>query len=182
MYATVCVCPGAIRLFLSNLAVLTGHIFFQIWKALTLRHFCENKLMNLLCSSFSDKAEREEIRLTVDTVLPEVQYISDMELCANMFNGLENAFRAGTELENDCRWIELHSSIRQDKLLVEIRNPYVGQVSFEDEMPVSDQEGHGYGCRSIRSIAQQHRGVCLFEAEDGVFVLRVVLPMNSDRH
>lgn len=123
--------------------------------------------MNLLCSSFSDKAERAEIRLTVDTVLPEVQYISDMELCANMFNGLENAFCAGAELENDCRWIELHSSIRQDKLLVEIRNPYVGQVSFEDEMPVSDQEGHGYGCWSIRSIAQQHRGVCMFVAEDG---------------
>ena len=151
-------------------------------EALTLRHFCENNLVNLLCSSFSDKAERAGIRLTVDTVLPEALHISDMELCAIVSNGLENAFRAVGELENDRRWIELHSSIRQDKLLIEIRNPYAGQVSYEDEMPVSDREGHGHGCRSIRSIAQQHRGVCLFEAEDGVFVLRVVLPMNSDRH
>ena len=150
--------------------------------ALTLRHFCENNLVNLLCSFFSDKAERAGIRLTVDTVLPEALHISDMELCAIVSNGLENAFRAVGELENDRRWIELHSSIRQDKLLIEIRNPYAGQVSYEDEMPVSDREGHGHGCRSIRSIAQQHRGVCLFEAEDGVFVLRVVLPMNSDRH
>lgn len=151
-------------------------------EALTLRHFCENNLVNLLCSSFSDKAERAGIRLTVDTVLPEALHISDMELCAIVSNGLENAFRAVGELENDRRWIELHSSIRQDKLLIEIRNPYAGQVSYEDEMPVSNREGHGHGCRSIRSIAQQHRGVCLFEAEDGVFVLRVVLPMNSDRH
>lgn len=151
-------------------------------EALTLRHFCENNLVNLLCSSFSDKAERAGIRLTVDTVLPEALHISDMELCAIVSNGLENAFRAVGELENDRRWIELHSSIRQDKLLIEIRNPYAGQVSYEDEMPVSNREGHGNGCRSIRSIAQQHRGVCLFEAEDGVFVLRVVLPMNSDRH
>lgn len=151
-------------------------------EALTLRHFCENNLVNLLCSSFSDKAERAGIRLTVDTVLPEALHISDMELCAIVSNGLENAFRAVEELENDRRWIELHSSIRQDKLLIEIRNPYAGQVSYEDEMPVSNREGHGHGCRSIRSIAQQHRGVCLFEAEDGVFVLRVVLPMNSDRH
>ena len=151
-------------------------------EALTLRHFCENNLVNLLCSSFSDKAERAGIRLTVDTVLPEALHISDMELCAIVSNGLENAFRAVGELENDRRWIELHSSIRQDKLLIEIRNPYAGQVSYEDGMPVSNREGHGHGCRSIRSIAQQHRGVCLFEAEDGVFVLRVVLPMNSDRH
>lgn len=151
-------------------------------EALTLRHFCENNLVNLLCSFFSDKAERAGIRLTVDTVLPEALDISDMELCAIVSNGLENAFRAVGELENDRKWIELHSSIRQDKLLIEIRNPYAGQVSYEDGMPVSDREGHGHGCRSIRSIAQQHRGVCLFEAEDGVFVLRVVLPMNSDRH
>ena len=150
-------------------------------EALTLRHFCENSLVNLLCSSFSDKAERAGIRLAVDAVLPEALDISDMELCAIVSNGLENAFRAVAELENDRRWIALHSSIRKDKLLIEIRNPYVGQVSFKDEMPVSDREGHGYGCQSIRAIAQQHRGVCLFEAENGVFVLRGVLPMNSDR-
>ena len=35
MYATVCVCPGAIRLFLSNLALRTGHIFFEIWEKLS---------------------------------------------------------------------------------------------------------------------------------------------------
>ena len=126
-------------------------------EALTLRHFCENNLMNLLCSSFSDKAERAGIRLTVDTVLPEALHISDMELCAIVSNGLENAFRAVGELENDRRWIELHSSIRQDKLLIEIRNPHAGQVSYEDEMPVSNREGHGHGCRSIRSIAQHSR-------------------------
>lgn len=32
MYSTACVCPTAIRLFLSNLAVHMGHIFFNMLK------------------------------------------------------------------------------------------------------------------------------------------------------
>ena len=34
MYSTVCTCPGAIRLFLSNFADRTGHIFLTICQLL----------------------------------------------------------------------------------------------------------------------------------------------------
>ncbi|MBQ2697493.1 MAG: GHKL domain-containing protein [Clostridia bacterium] len=45
-------------------------------------------------------------------------------------------------------------------------------------MPVTGREGHGYGCHSIRSIVEQNKGVCGFEAEHGVFRLRAVLPLR----
>ena len=38
---------------------------------------------------------------------------------------------------------------------------------------------HGYGCRSIQTIAQQRGGLCQFLAEDGTFLLRVMLPAKS---
>ena len=145
---------------------------------LSLRYFCENNLVNLLCSFFSGKAEQAGIRLDVDTVLPEKLHISDMELCAILSNGLENAIHAVSDLESTRRWIALYSSIRQDNLLIEIKNPYEGDVTIRDGLPVSNRDGHGYGCRSIQSIAAHKNGLCTFETNQGIFTLRVVLPVH----
>lgn len=63
-------------------------------EAITPRRFCENHLVNLLCSSFTDKAQRQGAVLTVDASLPNDVAISDTELCSLLSNGLENALHA----------------------------------------------------------------------------------------
>ena len=146
--------------------------------ALTLRHFCENDLVDLLCSAFCDKAERDGIRLSVDAKLPDKLNIPATELCALLSNGLENALNTVSKLSAPDRWAELYCSIRANKLLIEIRNPYHGEITIKDGLPVTDREGHGYGCRSIRSIAEHNKGMCVFEPNNGIFTLRIVMPMS----
>ena len=146
-------------------------------EAITPKRFCENELVNLLCSSFSARAERMGTRLAVEAALPGSVSISDTELCALLSNGLENALNAVADLEEACRWVEFYCGVQLDKLLVEIKNPYTGQIPFRDGVPESTQPGHGYGCRSIRAIAEAHHGIYEFSAEGGIFTLRVVLPM-----
>ena len=146
-------------------------------EAITPKRFCENELVNLLCSAFSGKAERLGVRLTVEAALPGSVAISDTELCALLSNGLENALNAVREMTKDRRWVAFYCGIRLDKLLIEIRNPYTGQITFRDGLPETARLNHGYGCLSIRTIVQIHRGLCDFKAEDGVFTLRVALPM-----
>ena len=75
----------------------------------------------------------------------------------------------------------MRCSVRAGKLLLEIRNPYAGTVELRDGLPVSRRTGHGYGCRSIRSIAEQYGGLCAFAADSGIFTLQVVLPMPDLR-
>jgi len=145
--------------------------------SITPKRFCENELVNLLCSSFAHRAEQQGIRLTVDARLPQQLSISDTELCSLLSNGLENALHAVSKLDVSFKWTELYCGIRANKLLIEIKNPYIGKISIQDSLPVSSSEGHGYGCRSIRSIAEQNGGLCTFEPERGVFTLRVVLPV-----
>ena len=147
-------------------------------EALTLRHFCENDLVDLLCSAFCDKAERDGIRLSVDAKLPDKLNIPATELCALLSNGLENALNTVSKLSAPDRWAELYCSIRANKLLIEIRNPYHGEITIKDGLPVTDREGHGYGCRSIRSIAEQNKGMCVFEPNNGIFTLRIVMPVS----
>ena len=147
-------------------------------EAITPKRFCENELVNLLCSSFSNKAEHKGIRLTVKAKLPQNLSISDTELCSILSNGLENALRAVSELEPALKWTELYCGIQANKLLIEIKNPYIGEIAMRDGLPLSNREGHGYGCRSIRSITEQNGGLCSFEPESGVFTLQVMLPLS----
>lgn len=145
-------------------------------EAITPRRFCENELVNLLCSSFSSKAEHLGVRLKLEASLPSSVSISDTELCALLSNGLENALNAVGALKENRRWVEFYCGIRASKLLIEIKNPYTGQISFRDGLPQPTQADHGRGCRSIHTITQAHRGLCEFSAESGIFTLRIVLP------
>ena len=141
------------------------------------KQFCKNELVNLLCSSFSAKAERAGARLKVNATVPAALPISDTELCALLSNGLENALNATEGQEMSRRWVELYCGVRQDNFLIEIRNPHSGEIVFRDGLPVSDRPNHGYGCRSIRAITEDRQGICEFSAEGGIFTLRVVLPV-----
>lgn len=145
--------------------------------SISVKRFCENEAVNLICSSFADKAARMEVRLTVNTRLPEALCISDTELCAILSNGLENALHAVSQMDDSARWIELYCSIKHKNLLIEIRNPYGGSIAMEDGLPVTAEAGHGYGCRSIRAIVLQHGGLYTFSPENGIFTLQIVLPL-----
>lgn len=149
-------------------------------EAITSRRFCENETVNLLCSSFVQKAEKSGVTLNVDARVPAHLPISDTELCSLLSNALENALRAASTLRPEFRrTVDLYCGIRLNKLLIEVRNPYDTPPVMRDGVPVSDAAGHGFGCRSIQAIAQQRGGLCQFLAERGTFLLRVMLPAKG---
>lgn len=143
-------------------------------------HWCENELINLLCASFSEKAERMGVRLRVEAKVPKRLSVGDTELCSLLSNGLENALNAVENLDESLRQVDLHCEKRHRKLLIEIKNPYSGEIVMKNGLPLSTREGHGYGCRSIKAICEGCRGICSFEAEGGVFTLRAAIPVAEE--
>lgn len=152
-------------------------------ESLAHKRFCKNETVNLLCSSFAGKAERMGVQLTVNANLPEQLPIADTELCAMISNGLENALTAASKLLESDKWVKFSCVAELNRLLIEIKNPYTythGQESvFYDRIYGSTQDGHGYGCRSIRSIVHRHGGVCEFKGESGIFRLQIMLPLKG---
>lgn len=149
-------------------------------EAVAPRRFCENEPVNLLCSSFAQKARRAGVTLTVDARVPKTLSVSDTELCSLLSNALENAIRAAAVLEQpQRRTVALYCGVRLNKLLIEVRNGYDTPPVMRGGVPVSGEAGHGYGCRSIQAIAQRRGGLCRFQAEDGVFLVQVMLPMRG---
>ena len=109
------------------------------------------------------------VRLEVDAKLPRELSVSDTELCAVLSNALENALRAVSDQPEADRWVTLYCGVRLGKLLVEIQNPCAEGLVMRDGLPVSERAGHGYGCRSIQTIAERRGGLCEFRARAASF-------------
>lgn len=143
--------------------------------AITPKRFCSNELINLLLSAYDTKAESEGISLLVQASIPAELPLSDTKLCAILSNALENALHASIETEE--KFIQVQLAERNQTLLIQISNPFIGTVSFQNGLPVSTQAGHGFGTKNIAAIADSYHGQFQFFAKDEIFTVRVLLPL-----
>lgn len=140
--------------------------------------YCENNAVNLILSSFAAKAKQQDVAFSAKVNIPAGLPLSDTELCALLSNGLDNAVYAAAQTDEAAqRTVRINCQPHKDKLLIYISNPYRGSITMRDGLPENIQPQHGYGTKSIRMIAEKHSGYCAFEAGEGLFTLKVVLPL-----
>ncbi len=135
--------------------------------------FCENETVNLILSAFAAKAKQSEILLTVDAKLPDSLSFSDTELCSLLSNALENAIQASVRIEDsNKRCIKLRMYSKNTKICIDIRNSYHTEPIFHQGFPVSNEQYHGFGTKSMAHIVEKHGGVFRFSVKDGWFIFQ----------
>ncbi|SET83036.1 GHKL domain-containing protein [Natronincola peptidivorans] len=140
------------------------------------KKYCNNYSVNLILYSYITKAKDELIRVETQIDLPEKTAISDMDLCVFFANTLENAINACKSIRsNKDKIIKIVSKINNNKVYIQITNSFDGTVIFVDDMPISTEEGHGLGTKSIVAVAQKYGGVYSFTTENGIFKTSIIL-------
>ena len=135
--------------------------------------FCENETVNLILSAFAAKAKQSGILLTIDAKLPDSLPFSDTELCSLLSNALENAMQASENIADiSKRIILLRVFSKNNKLCIDLRNSYQTEPTFHQCLPVSKEQGHGFGTKSMAHIVEKHGGVFQFSAKDGWFIFQ----------
>ena len=141
--------------------------------AITPIRFCENETVNLILSAFVAKAKQSEIMMTIDAKLPDSLTFSDTELCSLLSNALENAIYACENIaDSNERFIKLRMYSKNNKLCIDIRNSYQTEPIFHQGFPVSKEQGHGFGTKSMLHIVEKHGGICQFSVKDGWFIFQ----------
>jgi sensor histidine kinase regulating citrate/malate metabolism len=144
--------------------------------AITPIRFCENETVNLILSAFATKAKQAEIMLTVDAKLPDSLCFSDTELCSLLSNALENSIHACEQIaDSKNRIIRLRMFSKNSKLCIDLHNSYQLEPIFRQGLPVSKEQGHGFGTKSIAHIVEKHGGVFQFSVKDGWFIFRATV-------
>lgn len=138
--------------------------------------YCENYIMNAILSSYINKAKKEQIEVVHEVAIPENIAIDNIELGLIFANAIDNAINACKKIENpNCRSISIVCKEHCGQMYIRICNPFVGEVQFDGEYPVSNSADHGIGTRSIAAIAEKNEGVFSFAVQDGVFKTTVTL-------
>jgi len=144
--------------------------------ATAIASFCENRTVNMLLSHYVDIAKGMGIPCEVQTKIPESIAIQPVDLCVIIANAMENATRACTMIpEINKPMIAIKAYTQKDKLFLEIANPYHGEITIENDMPIAMGKRTGIGTKSIVMTVEKYHGLWEFKAKDQMFFMHVIL-------
>ncbi len=134
------------------------------------KEFCPHATVNAILSSFSFRAQKEDITVSISADTPEESPIADMDFVAILSNLLENAL-------NGCKECGSLGEIRVDirsvanKVVIVCGNPCRPGLTIENGM----LRNRGTGIDSVVLAARKYGGDIRYEMEDGYLTVCVIL-------
>ena len=135
-----------------------------------IQKYCENESVNLILSSYIEKAQALQIQTTLSVTATDFSRFQITDLCSLLSNALENAIHACTQITYpEGRYINLKLYEKNEQLCINLANSYEEEPAFENDIPVSHKVGHGFGVQSMISVVNKYSGIYGFFAENGEF-------------
>lgn len=145
-------------------------------EATQVRQYCENTSVNIILSGYANKAKNNNIDIEINTIVPMVIPMHSTDICVILSNGIENAIHACNKLENESnRKIRVICEFKNKKLIIEMCNNFEDEIRFEGDIPISTEQNHGLGVKSIVATVKKYQGLYYFNEENGIFTMRVIL-------
>lgn len=137
------------------------------------KRYSSSAVIDAVLSSYLQKAESKCIKVSVALSFPEPLPVDEAELATVFANAIENAIHACEKLDADKRRIDV-KVLTSPRFMLQISNSYDGAVEFdENSIPVSHEEGHGFGTRSIVAFCNKNKAFYEFKADSEMFRLRI---------
>lgn len=115
----------------------------------------------------------------------QMDFINTVDLYAILGNALDNAIEAVEKFKHEeKRQIDVLIHRQQNFLVINIINPIKGNLTYEEELPVTtkgDKRYHGFGLRSMRYLIKKYDGFLSVSEEDGCFSLKILIPIPADK-
>lgn len=138
--------------------------------------YCSDRALNAVFVFYIELAHKEGCKVTTKIDPLKKLPVDTAELCIVFSNALENAINACKKIEDLSKREIKIICIEKNNFAIGIYNTYAEPVFFSDAgLPVSDQEGHGYGTQSIQTFAQKHHAVLDYDVTEKWFKLRLII-------
>ena len=146
-----------------------------------LGQYCANPYINAVFVHYIGKLEKMGAVCRMDLQIGD-EALPHMELCQILSNELENACDALRGLPADRREVSVLMKYNRVYLLMCIQNQCRNDLYVErGTIPPTDKEGHdhGFGLVTVKEAAERLGGNMVCHAENGSFVLEVMIPIRS---
>ena len=127
--------------------------------------------------------QHDQIKLTCVADGTLLYNMDAIDLYVMFGNALDNAIECVCGLKDVQRRIISLAIFRvRDMVKIQIENPYDLEPVFQDDIPVTtkaDKNSHGFGMKSIHTVAERYGGYVTATAEEGLFTLHILLPVKT---
>ena len=146
-----------------------------------LGQYCANPYINAVFVHYIGKLEEMGAVCRMDLQIGD-EALPHMELCQILSNELENACDALQGLPANRREVSVLMKYNRVYLLMRIKNQCRNDLYVErGTIPPTDKKGHGhgFGLVTVKEAAERLGGNMVCHAENGNFVLEVMIPVSS---
>jgi hypothetical protein len=142
--------------------------------------YTNNKEVNILVGYYVKKAQENGIVMDVDIQIPVQLPIDTVHLSSLLGNLWQNALDACLDLpKGGSRYIETSMHVEGDRLIIRCKNSAAKAVEEADGFVSTKGKGHGNGIASMKSIAAQYGGWCLYTSQENEFTAAAVLYLSA---
>lgn len=135
--------------------------------------FSNSAVIDSVLSAYIRKAQNHGLRVNVALTFPDPIPVNEAELATVFANAIENAIHASKKLSEDERILDI-KVLNTPRFMMQISNTYNGEVTMDENgIPVSSEEGHGLGTRSIVAFCTKNKAFYEFKADSNYFRLRI---------
>ncbi len=143
-----------------------------------------NDFVNAILNAKLSEAKRGGIMVlcSVDKNVTGLEAIDEVDLCNLLGNLLDNAIEACGKCLGKQRIIEIRLRTRDGKFILEVENTAPENAFSNNRLLATTKDNparHGYGVKSIKSIAEKYNGMVDFSQDGERFRSTVVLSLNE---
>ena len=137
--------------------------------------YCKDPIINAIICYYKALCKQNKISLKIKVKnIESALNINSSEVAILLSNCFDNAINASKKL-NKNRLIEFKFINKEEKLILQIKNNYSGDIQFDkNNMPTNLKTNHGIGTQSISSFCKKHNLNLNYEINENVFILSII--------
>lgn len=121
----------------------------------------------------------DNIKPVVYGKLPQVDAISDMDLCTIFSNMLSNAIKGANASTEENPDLVIHFQYGDKYFSITIQNSSAVATDNEGNIWRKKDRNHGHGIQQIEEVIQKYQGVFEQKQENGRFIMQVCLTISQ---
>jgi len=140
-----------------------------------------NDVLDILLTEKKLYCDSRNIKFTLVANGKLLSFMDDMDLYSLLGNAISNAIESVSQLtDNNKKHISLKIHQVGSLVSIHVENYYSGDVRFENGLPQTSKNTyyHGFGMKSMERIVNSYQGTMNITAENGLFKLDILLPIN----
>lgn len=138
-----------------------------------------NPYLDVIIRDKAKTAREKQIDFTAILHFADGSFLDPLDISTIFGNALDNAIEASEKLAVSRRVVSVKARRIHDMLVIAVENNALPDADASGKTTKEDALFHGFGLSNIRAAVDKYDGQCTVKCKDGVFVLKIMIPVEE---